>query len=56
MKLGPTFKLNKEAKRQLCFIHDPHKRGVIKKMFIEAQVALEQSKTKQYFKEKESIE
>jgi hypothetical protein len=56
MKPGPTFKLKKEAKRQLCFINDPHQRGVIKNMFIQAQMSEEQSKTKQFFKNKEVIE
>lgn len=48
MKPGPTFKLSKEVKRQLCFIHDPHLRGEIKRLFIAAQLSAEAAKNIRY--------
>lgn len=51
MKPGSTFKLSKEVKRRLCFINDPHQRGAIKRMFINAQLHSENAKITKYTKE-----
>lgn len=48
MKSGHTFKLSKEYKRQLSVILDPHKRGEIKRMFIQAQLGAEKAKNTRY--------
>jgi|LauGreDrversion4_2_1035121.scaffolds.fasta_scaffold3597392_1 hypothetical protein len=36
---GPNFKMNKQSKRYLATILDPHKRGQIKRQLISAQIA-----------------
>jgi hypothetical protein len=41
---GSHFKLNKTAKRILATIIDPHQRGHIKRMEIDAQEALQRAK------------
>mgnify|MGYP003353014102 CR=1 FL=1 len=38
---GPNFKMNKQSKRELARILDPHKRGAIKRSLIQAQVQSE---------------
>jgi len=38
MKTNSTFKFPKEFKRILATILDPHKRGEVKRVFIDAQV------------------
>lgn len=39
MKSGPNFKLPKSVKRILATYIDPHKRGVVKRGYIQAQLA-----------------
>jgi hypothetical protein len=38
-KPGPTFKLEKQTKRYLALILDPHYRGEMKRQMIQAQMA-----------------
>lgn len=39
LKSGSAFKLSKDAKRMLARFTDPHKRGVMKKGIIQAELA-----------------
>lgn len=41
LKPGKTFNLNKQAKRFMATIVDPHKRGELKRAMIDAQLASE---------------
>jgi hypothetical protein len=45
-KTGSSFKINKQTKRTMATILDPHQRGAFKRSMIQAQLAAEEDSRK----------